>query len=162
MEPDNFSFGVVPVRYTAEGLQMLLGKSARGDHFTIPKGHLDQGEAQVDGAVRELMEESGHAPRLFLTEAFTWTPDKAQAMQLPPLIFDHYSRYLGRQTRKLVGFFVAQVEYVSEVPDTQEIEYIRWFPATAAITQVLRYEVDKEHFCNAILPVLDRIRDLAN
>ena len=39
--------------------KMLMGKRRDNDKYTAPGGHLDNGEDKLDGAVRELYEESG-------------------------------------------------------------------------------------------------------
>lgn len=56
------SFGIIPVRETAEGWQVLLINqiSRRGETFwTLPKGHMEEGETVTEAAAREFEEETG-------------------------------------------------------------------------------------------------------
>jgi 8-oxo-dGTP pyrophosphatase MutT (NUDIX family) len=52
--------GVIWRRLGPEGrIQMVLVRPAGRDTWVLPKGHIEQGEAVVDAAVREASEESG-------------------------------------------------------------------------------------------------------
>jgi len=56
------SFGVIPVRETEGGYEVLLinQNGRRGDTFwTLPKGHREEGETVTEAAARELDEETG-------------------------------------------------------------------------------------------------------
>lgn len=53
------SVGVILYRLDPqEGIQYLL-LYLRGDYWNFPKGHLEEGESEVEGAIRELAEETG-------------------------------------------------------------------------------------------------------
>jgi 8-oxo-dGTP pyrophosphatase MutT (NUDIX family) len=53
------SVGIILYRIDKqEGIQYLM-LYLRGDYWNFPKGHLEEGESEVEGAVRELSEETG-------------------------------------------------------------------------------------------------------
>ncbi len=54
--------GVVVVRRGMEEEEVLLLRNPRHDTWGFPKGHLDPGEDDLEGALRELQEEIGWAP----------------------------------------------------------------------------------------------------
>ena len=61
------SAGLLVFRRGGDGLEVLLGRLggplwARRDHWTIPKGIVEAGEAQLEAAYREFEEETGWAP----------------------------------------------------------------------------------------------------
>jgi bis(5'-nucleosidyl)-tetraphosphatase len=52
------SFGIIPVKKDCGHLKFLLIQH-RGGHWAFPKGHADQGETDVQTALREFREETG-------------------------------------------------------------------------------------------------------
>ena len=65
MEKIDLSCGIVPIRKTDAGSQVLFCKSKRYGYYLIPKGHIDPGETELQAAIRELYEESGCRPLKF-------------------------------------------------------------------------------------------------
>ena len=52
------SYGIIPVRKSNESFEVLLVQHHKG-HWSMPKGHPEEGETPVDTAKRELFEETG-------------------------------------------------------------------------------------------------------
>lgn len=53
------SCGIIPLRSTNMGWEVLLIRHRRGSHWAFPKGHAEEGEDEKATAVRELKEETG-------------------------------------------------------------------------------------------------------
>jgi 8-oxo-dGTP pyrophosphatase MutT (NUDIX family) len=51
--------GVVPYRYTGDGLQILLITSSSGGRWVVPKGQIEPGLTPLESAVKEAYEEAG-------------------------------------------------------------------------------------------------------
>ena len=154
MERENISYGIVPIQRTLEGLKILLGKSATHGHQVIPKGHRENNESDIEAAARELYEETGHKPTVFLSSSSQWTADMNQAHALPSISYDHMSRHKGHMIRKTVVFYIAQVEYISEIQTLNEIESVQWFPAVPETGDLLRYEENQNFYKNVVLPLV--------
>lgn len=54
---DEKAYGIIPLKKTAQGWQVLLVHSAH-QFWGIPKGHAEKGETPVAAAKRELLEET--------------------------------------------------------------------------------------------------------
>ena len=52
-------YGVIPLRQLEDGWQVLLVHHQKGEYWSFPKGHPEEGEEPLDTAVRELKEETG-------------------------------------------------------------------------------------------------------
>ena len=52
------SAGIIPIYLAPEGPLVLVVKQHQG-HWSIPKGHIEDGETDIDAALRELKEETG-------------------------------------------------------------------------------------------------------
>ncbi len=63
------SLGVVPVRSSDEGVEVLILKHVNGDHWGFPKGHPEKGESDKEAATRELFEETGLEIESFIKDA---------------------------------------------------------------------------------------------
>ncbi len=51
--------GVVPYRFTGDGLQILLITSSSGTRWVVPKGQIAPGLTPLESAVKEAYEEAG-------------------------------------------------------------------------------------------------------
>ncbi len=51
--------GVIPYRFTGEGLEILLVTSSSGSRWVVPKGDVEPGLSALESAVKEAYEEAG-------------------------------------------------------------------------------------------------------
>jgi ADP-ribose pyrophosphatase len=101
--------GVVPV---GDDGRILLTLQYRymvdASGWEIPAGNVPLGESVLDGARRELYEETGHTAR-------TFTP-----------LYDFYPQ-IGRSNHHFTTFVAQGVREVTDVVDGDEVSAIRWF-----------------------------------
>lgn len=53
-----FSSGAIVYNFLDDNIKFLIVKHVLG-HFSFPKGHIENGESEIDAAVREVLEETG-------------------------------------------------------------------------------------------------------
>lgn len=105
------SFGVIPLRRTAEGWLCLLVQHKEGGHWSFPKGHPLPEEGSQQTAERELREETG-------LSVGRWLPSTPWEERYT---FVHQ----GVMREKLVTYFTALVE--GEVAlQAEELSASRW------------------------------------
>ena len=104
------SCGVLPYRMVEGQQQFLLVFESFSKCWSLPKGHMEAGETQIQTALRELLEETGLRARL--------DTSRSAAIEYPISIF----------ARKQVIFFLGQV---SGEPKSRpgEIEAYKWVTA---------------------------------
>ena len=153
MEVEDLSLGVVPVRLVDGRFEVLLCKSARYGYYLFPKGHPDPGETKIQSAERELLEETGHRAVLFWTGS-GWSSQSSDACELP--ILSYYYQSKSSRVHKSVIFYMAQVEPISAIQDTDEIESVAWFPADHSTSPLLQHNENISHFTSQILPLLSQ------
>ncbi|HEY1085533.1 MAG TPA: NUDIX domain-containing protein [Candidatus Saccharimonadales bacterium] len=131
--------GGIVFRHGKKDLEILLIQDAK-DRWTIPKGHIEQGESAVDTARREIGEEAG----LENVEMHGW---------LGKIHF----RY--RRIDKLV-LMTTQIYLVKAVGDTDAIKKeewmngIKWFSFNDALD-----EIEYEDIAKLMLKAKTRIRE---
>jgi mutator protein MutT len=111
------SYGIVPVRKTETGLELLLIHmygSAGGTHWTFPKGRPEAGETPLESALRECKEEVGITPTHVYTEH--------------PILERYTFMYQGEQIDKTVTFFVGLVDNPEVTIQPEEIKEAMWVP----------------------------------
>lgn len=125
------SCGVIPYRQSGNETEYLIVFEQFSQCWSLPKGHMEAGETEVQTALRELYEETGLTARLFTEETAT-------------------IRYgVGPKSEKQVVFFLGKVNGEIILPQ-QEIATCRWiieeelgqylFPDTAAAAKQLIYK----------------------
>ncbi len=62
------SFGIIPLRKSDDGWQVLIILHKHGDHWGFPKGKPDEGENSKETSSRELHEETGLTVEKYLSE----------------------------------------------------------------------------------------------
>ena len=149
MEGQDISCGIVPIRRNSGSIEVLLCKSGRRDMFVIPKGHKEPGETDIQTAIRELWEESGCRPIRFWSKN-SWTDVFEEAEMLPELSYTIGKN--GQSFMKIVKLFIAEVAQEGEIQDTEECEYVEWFPVCVATAEKLYFEQNKEFFIQHIMP----------
>jgi len=126
----DLSYGIVPFRRTHQGWEVLLIQHRKDHYWGFPKGHLEKGEEMLDGAVRELFEETN----LTVDDLLCDTP-----------FVEHYQFEVNKQVvKKTVTYFAAYVSGEIKVQDA-EILQARWCPVDLALT-ILTYDEAKNLF----------------
>lgn len=118
------SCGAIVYRKFHGNTEILLIKHINSGHWSFPKGHVEEGESEVETAKREIMEETSIDVIIDPTfrETVTYSPK--------------------RDTMKVVVYFLAKAKNVDFVPQADEISEIRWVDIVHA-NNVLSYENDK-------------------
>ncbi len=125
MVRDEHSAGGVVVRPREQGgWEVLLIATHEGGRWSLPKGHVEEGESEVEAAVREVEEETG-----------------VRAESIAPLeTLDYWYRWKGPEgsmlVHKRVTYFL--MRYLSG--DVQkhgwEVDDARWFPFEEAVEKL--------------------------
>lgn len=118
------SCGALVYRKYHGNTEILLIKHVNSGHWSFPKGHVENGETEVETALREIKEETGLDVIIdqSFREIVTYSP--------------------RRDTYKEVVYFIAKAKNTDFVPQETEIADIRWVEIGRA-GSVLSYENDK-------------------
>jgi len=125
---EEHSAGGVLFRRTGEGpLYLVIRDSYR--NWGFPKGHVEEGESEVDAARREVREETGLDHLIY---------------RAPALEIDWFFRFRGRLIHKTCAFFVFESPEGEASPQEAEgISACRWLPFEEAL-RVLSYANARE------------------
>lgn len=125
---EEHSAGGVIFRRSAEGpLYLVIRDSYR--NWGFPKGHVEEGESEVDAARREVGEETGLDHLVY---------------RAPALEIDWFFRFRGRLIHKTCAFFVFESPDGEAAPQIEEgISACRWLPFDEAL-RVLSYANARE------------------
>jgi diadenosine hexaphosphate hydrolase (ATP-forming) len=116
--------GVVWRRNSRGGLEILLIQDAK-DRWTIPKGHIEEGETSKETAEREIQEETG-----------------LQKMKMQNWLGKINFRYRRQQSLVLMTTEIFLVEAQGDTDALVPEEWMRgikWFPASEAV-DTIEYE----------------------
>ena len=118
------SCGAIVYRKFHGNTEILLIKHINSGHWSFPKGHVENGETEVETAKREIKEETSIDVIIDPTfrETVTYSPKK--------------------DTVKVVVYFLAKAKNVDFVPQEDEIAEIRWVDISYA-ANILSYENDR-------------------
>ena len=118
------SCGAIVYRKYHGNTEILLVRSIKSGHWSFPKGHVEDGETEVETARREIKEETGLDVLLDtgFRETVTFSPK--------------------RNTKKTVVYFVGMATSHDLIPQQEEISELRWHEIGQAVS-VLTYENDK-------------------
>lgn len=128
------SCGAIVYRKFHGNTEILLIKHVGSGHWSFPKGHVEEGESEIETAKREILEETGIDVLIDPTfrETVSYSPKK--------------------DTQKIVVYFLAKAKNYDFTAQEEEIAQIRWVEIGHA-AQLLTYENDKtivSHAKNAI------------
>ncbi|MDQ0942441.1 NUDIX hydrolase [Streptomyces sp. V1I1] len=122
--------------HSDEGIEICLVHRPKYDDWSFPKGKLKRGEYALAGAVREVLEETGHqcVPGARLPTAY----------------------YIANGRPKQVSYWAAEATTGSFAPN-EEVDRILWLPPAAA-RDLLTQDRDKE-LVSALLNALHLTRE---
>lgn len=115
--------GVVAVRH--DGALLLVNQfrfTTRTRDWELPAGRVEDGEAPDAAARRELREETGHLARV-----------------IEPL--GHYHPSNGSSNQEFILFVARDLERISGVQDTNEVDEARWFAEDEVRAMMARNEI---------------------
>lgn len=133
--------GGIVYRKKAKDIEILLIQDAK-DRWTIPKGHIEEGEAAKDTAAREIKEETG----LEKLRVLNW---------LGKINF----RYRRQQSLVLMTTDIFLVEALGDTDKLKPEDWmngIKWFSAQESLDKIEYEDIEK-----IILLGLNRIRKMA-
>jgi len=111
---------------SGDGVEVVLVHRPRYDDWSLPKGKLGPGETEVEGAVREVLEETGLHVRVGR-----------------PLGETRYDKVIGKTSRpKVVRWWAMQATTGAFTPN-REVDEMRWSPLSEA-EQLLTRETDRD------------------
>lgn len=114
--------GCVVYRHTSSGAPLLLLIHDKYGRWTLPKGHLENGESEQDAAVREVLEETGLSGELGVLVA--------------RIIYRVRSKR-GLERLKQVAFFLLHANSVEARPQAEEgISAAEWFAPEEALGRI--------------------------
>ncbi len=118
------SCGAIVYRKYHGNTEILLLKHVNSGHWSFPKGHVENGETEIETALREIKEETNLDVIIDPTfrETVCYSPKK--------------------DTQKIVVYFVARAKNYDLIPQEEEISEIKWVEIGYALT-VLTYENDR-------------------
>lgn len=148
----DISYGFVPVRSVETGWEFLVVRCRRNRHYFFPKGHKKKFETPIQGAVRELWEESGHVPVL-VWDSHIWTENVAAAKEIYREQY-LYTRRSGVTVDKTCVYYLAQVQARGSIQDTGEISELQWLPLNEASSSIFTFQTKREDYLNSVLPCL--------
>ncbi len=117
------SCGAVVFRRLGEELRVLLVKNRNGKYWSFPKGHIEEGENEVETAKREILEETG-------LNVIIYADFRETGIYRP----------YGKITKQVV-FFLAESTQSSVHIQLGEIDDFEWVTFNRA-KEVCRYEND--------------------
>ena len=118
------SCGAIVYRKHHGNIEILLIKHVNSGHWSFPKGHVEEGETEVETARREIMEETG------------------VSVIIDPTFRETVQYFPRKDTQKIVVYFIAKAKNYDFTPQEEEIAEIKWVDIGHATT-VLTYENDK-------------------
>ena len=118
------SCGAIVYRKYHGNIEILLVKHINSGHWSFPKGHVEDGESEIETAIREVYEETGIEIIIDPTfrETVTYSPRK--------------------EAQKTVVYFTAKAKKYAFNPQAEEISDIKWVDI-GHCSKVLTYDNDK-------------------
>ena len=128
------SCGAIVFRKYHGNTELLLIKHANGGHWSFPKGHVENGETEIQTAMREVKEETGIdiIVDFSFREIVTYSPKK--------------------DTQKDVVYFLAMAKNYNYTPQPEEISQIKWVEISR-VHSILSYDNDRQSV-NHVKPII--------
>lgn len=120
--------GVIWRRVDGKKIEILLIQDAK-ERWTIPKGHIEEGETAKETAEREIREETG-----------------LQKMEMQGFLGKINFRYRRQQSLVLMTtdiFLVAAKGDTNDIKPEEWMNDIKWFPATEALDKIEYEDIGK-------------------
>jgi ADP-ribose pyrophosphatase YjhB (NUDIX family) len=120
--------GLVVDRSGPEARAVLIGKRDRSDRlvWSLPKGHVEQGESRIQAAVREVAEETGISG-VVIAELGT---------------IDYWFVASGRRIHKTVHHYLLEAIGGDLSANDVEVEEVAWIPLSE-VTSRMEYEDER-------------------
>ncbi|MEN3186657.1 MAG: NUDIX domain-containing protein [Atribacterota bacterium] len=122
-----YASGGVVLRKCSEMVEVLLVQKRDSGVWTLPKGHLNEGETEAEAAEREVKEETGYT--VVLRE------------KIGEIRFT-YSRN-GENFEEAVSFFLMDPLEEGKKEEEEEIVNVSWFSLPQALA-VMQYDSEKK------------------
>lgn len=135
-----YSYGGVVYRKEKDGLWFLVIYKPKNDAWGFPKGHPDEGESELDAALREISEETGLTDLNFI-EGFRREEVYEAVSNRPP--------YKGEKIEKHSAYFLCRTGTRTVNVDGREITDFRWLPADEA-DKLVTFENSKNTLREAV------------
>ncbi len=119
------SCGAIVYRKHYGNIEILLIKHLNSEHWSFPKGHVEENETEIETALREVKEETG------------------LEVMLDPSFRETVTYFPRKDTQKVVVYFMGKAKCAYDfIPQEDEIAEIKWVDIGRAL-QMLTYENDK-------------------
>jgi ADP-ribose pyrophosphatase YjhB (NUDIX family) len=128
-----FSAGGVVIN----NLNQVIVVDQDGDSWSLPKGHIDEGETPLDAAKREVLEESGVSDLEFVTELGSYTR------------YRHKHGKIDKTTLKHITMFLFKTKEQKLHPMDPENPEARWVDKED-VSKLLSFAEDKKFFENLL------------
>jgi bis(5'-nucleosidyl)-tetraphosphatase len=124
------SCGAIVIRKFHGNTELLLIKNKSAGHWSFPKGHVENGESEIETATREVKEETNIDVIIdsSFREVITYSPKK--------------------DTIKEVVYFMARAKNTNCMPQLEEVSNVAWV-ALDRVTTLLTYDNDKQLIAKA-------------
>lgn len=123
-----YSAGGVVYRRAGTEYEIILVHRARHTDWSLPKGHIEQGETREAAALREVKEETGVTAEI--------KGDIGEVVYF-------YRRPNGNLIRKSVYHYLMESQGGNFPGPNFEVDQVKWVPLQSA-TKTLTYQKDKE------------------
>lgn len=118
------SCGAIVYRKHHGNTEILLIKHLNSGHWSFPKGHVEEGETEIETALREIKEETNID------------------VMIDPTFRETVTYFPKKETQKIVVYFIAKAKNYDFTPQESEIADIKWVDICYA-GSLLTYENDK-------------------
>lgn len=100
------SCGAVVFRQAEKELEFLIIRHVNGNHWSFPKGHVEDGESESQTALREIEEETGLTVALDtrFRETTTYSPKEGVIKEVVYFIANSQDKLIQQQVEEVLDF----------------------------------------------------------